>query len=335
MSSAVSLLAQLFTAAGNALKITAKGFECGHEPNHVSTSGTCVKIDEAKGLWFCTSCMEGGDAVKAAQSLRGLSYEDAVAYVRLLAPDSESGQKKRDSQATELVALAKDVTLWHDPDGEPWATFRVHEHYEYAAIKTKAFRRWLVGQYYAAHKSAPGAQGVQDALGILEARAVSDGPVHPVYVRVAECDGRVYLDLVNERWEVLEITTTGWRVSVDPPVHFKRAKGMLPFPTPVSGGSIEELRPFINVSDEDWVLVKAWLLGALSPQDPYPLLELHGEQGSAKSTAARLLRSLIDPSTVPLRSVPKEEKDLIISSSAAWLQVLDNLSHIPVWLSDT
>jgi hypothetical protein len=324
----------LFADAGNTLKPNELGFKTGHEPVHASSSGTCVRIDANKDVWFCHNCQEGGDVVKAAQSLRGLSYEEALAYVLSLAPDAEAGQKKRDSQATELVALAEKASLWHDPDGEPWATFPVHEHQEHAAIKTKSFRRWLRGQYYATHKSAPGGQGVQDALGILEAKAVNDGPAHPVYVRVAAHDGSVYLDLCNERWEVIEITATGWRVIVDPPVYFKRAKGMLALPTPVSGGSLEELRPFINVSDEDWILVKAWLLGALSPQGPYPLLELHGEQGSAKSTAARLLRSIIDPSTVPLRSASKEEKDLIISSSAAWLQVLDNLSHIPVWLSD-
>ncbi len=132
---------------------------------------------------------------------------------------------------------------------------------------------------------------------------------------------------------MIEITDTGWRVVVDPPVRFKRMKGLLALPTPVPGGTVEELRPFINVSDEDWRLVKAWLLGALSPQGPYPLLELYGE-GSAKSTAARLLRAIIDPSTVPLRRAPKEEKDLIIASSTSRLQVLNNLSHVPLWLPD-
>ena len=68
---------------------------------------------------------------------------------------------------------------------------------------------------------------MQDALGILEAKATHDGQAYPVYVRVAECAGRVYLDLANERWEGVEITATGWRVVADPPVRFKRMKGML------------------------------------------------------------------------------------------------------------
>jgi hypothetical protein len=193
-------LVQLFAEAGNTLKGTSKGVECGHEPNHVSKTGTCVKIDSVKGLWYCTSCQQGGDVAKAVQSLHGLSCEDAVAYVRTHSPDNEPGQKKRDSQATELVALANAATLWHTPDGDPWATIPVNGHHEHTGLRTKALRRWLVGQYYATHQIAPGGQGVQDALGILEAKAIHDGPSHPVYVCVAECEGRVYVDLATERW---------------------------------------------------------------------------------------------------------------------------------------
>lgn len=334
MTQPVSLLPRLFAEAGNALKPTAHGFTTGHEPAHASSSGTCVRIDANKNVWFCHNCQQGGDVIAAVMSLRCLSREDASAYLRDTAGEEVSDKKSKSSQATELVALAEQAILWHTPDGDPWATFLVHEHHEHANIRTKAFRRWLVGLYYKKHQSAPGGQGVQDALGILEAKAVHDGTEYPVFVRVAECDGKVYLDLANERWEVIEITTTGWRVIADPPVRFKRVKGMLALPLPVSGGTIEALRPFINVTDDDWILVKAWLLGALSPQGPYPLLELHGESGSAKSTAARLLRALIDPSTVPLRKTPKEEKDLIVASASSWLQVLDNLSHVPPWLSD-
>jgi hypothetical protein len=334
MTQTIALLPRLFAEAGNVLKATTTGFTTGHEPAHDSKSGTCVTIDATKETWHCFSCTRGGDAVAAAMSLRGLSREDARAYLASTYGETVAEKPGKSSQATELVALAAACTLWHTPDEDAWATFPVNGHNEHANIRTKAFRRWLVRQYYERHHSTPGSQAVQDALGVLEGRAVHDGEEHPVFLRIAEDNGHVYLDLCNEQWQVIEIDATGWRIVSDPPVRFKRAKGMLPLPLPEAGGSLEELRPFINVSDEDWILVKAWLLSAFSPKGPYPLLELHGEQGSAKSTAARFLRGVIDPSTVPLRRTPKEEKDLIVSSAAAWLQVLDNLSHVPPWLSD-
>ena len=50
---------------------------------------------------------------------------------------------------------------------------------------------------------------------------------------------------------------------------------------------------------------------ALRPRGPYPILCLHGTQGSGKSTTARRLRSLIDPNAAPLRGLPRSADDII------------------------
>ena len=39
---------------------------------------------------------------------------------------------------------------------------------------------------------------------------------------------------------------------------------------------------------------------------PHPILALTGEQGTAKSTAARLVVELVDASPAPLRTQPRE-----------------------------
>jgi hypothetical protein len=72
----------------------------------------------------------------------------------------------------------------------------------------------------------------------------------------------------------------------------------------------------------------------MQPEGPFPILVLQGEQGSAKSTTARLLKDLIDPSTVPLRTLPSCERDLAIAASKVWVLSVDNLSGLPIWLSD-
>ena len=36
--------------------------------------------------------------------------------------------------------------------------------------------------------------------------------------------------------------------------------------------------------DDQWALLVAWLVAALRPSGPYPVLALLGEQGTAKST---------------------------------------------------
>jgi hypothetical protein len=88
------------------------------------------------------------------------------------------------------------------------------------------------------------------------------------------------------------------------------------------------------VDDDSWPLVVGWLVAALIPTIPHPLLMLGGEQGTGKSTAARLLVGLVDPSPAPLRSEPREPRQWAISAAGSWLVALDNVSHLPAWLCD-
>ena len=105
-------------------------------------------------------------------------------------------------------------------------------------------------------------------------------------------------------------------------------------PCPLASHWSRDLRKFLNISDDHWPLVLGWLVAALRPRGPYPVLCLHGEQGSAKSTAALLLRSLVDPNAAPLRGEPKEVRDLMIAATHAHVLCFDNLSRLPDWLSN-
>src|SRR5262249_26089478 len=147
--------------------------------------------------------------------------------------------------------------------------------------------------YYDECDKSPSSQAIQDALGVLEGKALYDGPEYPVFTRLAEHNDAIYLDLGNAAWQTVEITSSGWCVVNTPPVKFRRAKGLLPLPVPVVGGSLAALRPLVNLADEDdWRLVVSWLLAAFRPTGPYPVLVVYGEQGSAKSSLVRVLRDL-------------------------------------------
>ena len=149
-------------------------------------------------------------------------------------------------------------------------------------------------------------------------------------------DGLIYLDLADEFWRCVEIGANGWRIAEDPPVRFRRSAGMQPLPLPLRGGSIDSLAPFLNLASEnDFVLVVAWLLGALRAGGPYPVLAIAGEQGSAKTVLSKLLRALIDPSVAPVRALPRDERELFIAASNGHVLAFDNLSGLPSWLSDT
>lgn len=223
-----------------------------------------------------------------------------------------------------------DAELFHTPDGEPFATVTVGDHRETWALRSKGFRRWLARRFYAHTGAVPSVQSLQDAIGVLEGRAIYEGPERPVFVRLARHDEAVYLDLGNDRWEALRITAEGWVVVADPPVKFRRSRGMTALPVPIRGGQLNELRAFVNVATEaDWILLAGWLIGAFSPTGPYPALALYGEQGSAKSTSARALRALIGPNASPLRAEPKDVRDLMIAASNAWCLAFESCTRMP------
>ena len=204
---------------------------------------------------------------------------------------SDGEREERKSQATQLVELAASAELFHDPDHEAFARFSVETHFEVAAVRSRHFRRWLARLFYLAVAKAPSAQAMQDAIGVLDGKAVFEGPERTVHVRMAEHDGKIYLDLCDESWQVVEVSTTGWRVIDESPVAFRRAKAMLPLPIPVTGGSVIELRRFVHMVDGEWTLFVAWLVAAFRPKGPYPVLDIQGEHGSGKSTACRMAQS--------------------------------------------
>jgi hypothetical protein len=164
---------------------------------------------------------------------------------------------------------------------------------------------------------------------------------------VAEHQKTIYLDLCDEDWRVVRISSEGWELidATAAPVRFTRSKGMGRLPVPEKSlepsFTLEPLRELLNLgkteeeNERSFRLILAWLMQALRGRGPYPVLVLLGERGSAKSTAARILRSLVDPSTVPLRTMPRNPHDLYIDATSSWTISLDNISSLPKWLSDT
>jgi hypothetical protein len=177
---------------------------------------------------------------------------------------------------------------------------------------------------------------MQAALGVLDARAQFDAPEHEVHVRVAGSDNCIYIDLADRDWRAIEIYEDGWRIIDNPPVYFRRSSGVKALPEPVAGGSLnDDLRPLLNVkTDSEFVLDVAWLLAALRPSGPYPVEALTGEHGSAKTMRSNFLRALIDPNSVPLRALPRDERDLYIAARNSHVLGYDNASGLPEWLSD-
>ena len=263
-------------------------------------------------------------------------YEKSDLIEYMLRQPVRAEDPEWESKADRLIrlALSAGLELFHDPDQQGWASVRVDTHWENYPIRARRFQLFLLRIYYLHTGESPGAQAIRAAAELLEARALFDGEEFPVHLRVAEHGGRLYLDLCDRAWRAVEIDAEGWRMVDRPPTKFRRTRGSQPLPEPERGGSLEELRSFFNVDHHGWILIRAFLVAALRPGFPLPILVAKGEQGAGKSTACRVISSLIDPRTSALRGVPREVRDLTAAARNSWLVCFDNLSRLPEELAD-
>ena len=235
-----------------------------------------------------------------------------------------------------LSLLRAAGSLFHTAAGNAYADLIVDGHRETWAIRGRQFRTWLRKRYFEETGEAASSAALASALDLLEAKAQFDGPERHINLRVAEHNGSLYLDLADKAWRCVEIDAQGWRLISAPPPRFRRTAGMLALPAPEKGDSVDALLPFVNLAcRNDFVLVIAWLLAALRPHGPYPLLAITGEQGSAKTTLTRVLRSLVDPNVAPARALSRDERELMITANNGHVLAFDNLSDLPSGPSDS
>ena len=263
-------------------------------------------------------------------------YEKADLIEYMLGAPMPIDQGDGGSAADRLIGLVLEsgIELFHDPDQHGWASIRVDGHFENHPIRSRPFQLFLLRTYYRETGKSPGAQAIRATLELLEAKALFDGEESPINLRVANHRGKLYLDLCDRAWRAVEIDAEGWRIVDRPPPRFHRTRGSRPLPAPERGGSLDELRPFLNVDQQGWTLIKAFLVAALRPSVPCPILVAKGEQGAGKTTACRIISALLDPRTGALRGVPREVRDLTAAARNSWIVCFDNLSHLPEELAD-
>lgn len=250
-------------------------------------------------------------------------------------PAPAGADEPRKSAATVLVELAQArYSFGTSTDGEPFA---VPLHGEPVARLLRGgkqgLRAELARRYFAEHRKAAPQQALADALLVLEGMA-GDADPEVLAQRVANHGGARWLDLGDATGAAVRIDHAGWAVTL-PPVRFRRTVLTAALPQPAAGGDLEELWALLNVSKVDRPLLLAWLVAALVPEIPHPVLALFGEQGTGKSTAAKVLTTLLDPSPVPLRKAPRDGDAWVTAAAGSWIVAVDNISTVPDWFSDT
>jgi Toprim domain len=215
------------------------------------------------------------------------------------------GDDRSPSEILVDLATSAENEFFHTDLDDGFAFVNVGKHRETHKIKSRYFTRWLTEKFFRLTGGAPSKPALEQAVATLEAIALFDGDEREVFVRVAAYKDKICVDLCDAERRVIEIDAKGWRIIANAPVHFHRIRGMLPLPVPVAGGSIQLLRPFLNIEPANkeggddpsgqFTLTIGWIVGAFRGNGPYAILVALGEQGAAKTTFCRLMRDLVDP----------------------------------------
>ena len=224
-----------------------------------------------------------------------------------------------------------DIETFHSATNGLYVVTNFANRRETLPIKSSEFSSLIKLQYYNATKNMVGQSDLTKITELLSAKAQFGSAEKSVHIRIAGSENAIYVDLANKPRQIVKITPDGWEIVKESPYYFVRPNGMKNLPRPKHSKKHFELNQLFTT---DGILISAWLLGAMNPEGPYPILVLQGGPGSAKSTTTRMIKQLIDPNEASIRAHPRSFRDMMISAKNTRVLAFDNLSEIPRWFSD-
>ena len=252
----------------------------------------------------------------------------------------------------------RNLTSFLDFDsGEPYLSFAFASGHQILPLRDPRVWNLIVNRWVEAGHSAPAPASVRFALRTLEARTRRSDDRRIVSHRISgygerfgpalTSPTRIVLDLHNKNGDVLHIDPDYWSIGEGASHCFTRGDHLLPLPqlphdifftaghVPPSPGTLapelETLRTLLNpATDKDFHRCLLWLLTALRGPAPgeFPVLALEGGPQSGKSTAARILRHIVDPVTSSFTDAFLSRKELIEHARRNCVLAFDNIGKL-------
>jgi len=258
---------------------------------------------------------------------------------KLAKEESKENEKApKESQATKIVHLLKNtpsLKFFCDDKEEIYVSLPIQSHTETLLCESKAFRRWVAREHWNIYQSAPSAEAIKSALSVLSSEASFGDKNNKLSIRVAKKENIVWYDLSNAQWQSVRISPFDWEVTDGPPKTFKRLRHQKSQVLPTKEENLKKILDFVNISDEkSKLLLLVYIVSCFIPGFPHPALFVHGTQGTAKSSLAKILKTVIDPSATETSEMPKSLPELLQLLSHHWFINFDNLSRLSQERSD-
>ncbi|MCP4473307.1 MAG: hypothetical protein GY821_01790 [Gammaproteobacteria bacterium] len=249
----------------------------------------------------------------------------------------DAGNEKRLARDKLLLNIALCCQFFLDQYGDTYSVFWENGARKSFLISGEMFKNWLRVEFYKKLKIGPSNKLLEQAIDTCHAKALTERKTITTFLRFGYYQEKIYIDLCNDKWEVIEIGNNICRVINNPPIYFIRTKSMKEMAVDLTS-DIEDFKAIydlINIPNNQQALFFCWLLSAIKGRAPYGVLNIYGGADSGKTTITTTARDLIDPTIASTRKLTSNERDLsaIINNNA--ILAFDNTSAMSADLSDT
>ena len=254
------------------------------------------------------------------------------------AKELENLEKQSQADRLILVCLQQHLVLFHDQTRTPYARIKRNGVNVTLGIRSRPFKAWLSNLMWSSEGKAPSTEAVYGALRVLEGNSLFDSKEYELYNRVAPANDGIWIDMSDDKWRAIKVCANGWRIVDESPILFKRYSHQKALVEPKPGGDPFKFLDFVNIDVQDQdtrLLVLVTAISYLLPMIPHVILTAYGIQGSGKTLFYKLLRNLIDPSTVEVLTLPRDERERVQQLDHHWCAFYDNITTLPTWMSDT
>jgi hypothetical protein len=227
---------------------------------------------------------------------------DVVAEVADAAKVAEGEQQENRARAIKEAAARLESECSENQFGVFIAQARVGRRLECIEIDSEAGGDYIRQVVRDASGKMPPKGEIDNLRATMRIASRQVGRRITVHQRIAKHDGMRVIDLGDTEGQCVFVTADGWHVAPNDSVAFIRGRGYGVLPIPIKVGNKRQAFKLLF----DWLvslgvakaragLVVVVLVTWLRTGNAYPLLLLFGPGGSGKTTAARLILLLIDP----------------------------------------
>jgi hypothetical protein len=255
-----------------------------------------------------------------------------IVNARLGEPEEAGGEGRPSAGERMMRLLEQDYAPGISPEGDVFAIERDGPRVALLLVRYGSLlRAAALTKFRAKYGETPSANAARGALAMFEADTRFAGlEPTPLHMRFAHpSPERLLIDLGDAQAHVVDVLPDGWEVrlpTADDPL-FVRTPRLGAYPVPLRGGSLVELRKLVNLSDEEWDVYIAWLISAMFPSHPHPVLFVEAPHGTGKTTIGNIALAHLDPGNW-MGAKPRDDRSWETRLSRSYAVGIDNVSRL-------